>query len=52
MDPVVVISLAVGVAVVIGYVLVVRVFFRESKALDRHIDFSKMKKWEDEENAD
>lgn len=52
MDPVVVVALAVGLAVVIAYVVVVRVFFRDSKALDRKIDYGKMKKWQDEEEAD
>jgi low affinity Fe/Cu permease len=46
-----IVFIAVGVAlvVVIGYLLVMRIFFRESAALDKKIDHSKMKKWEDEE---
>ena len=44
------IALGVALAVVVGYVLVMRVFFRESKELDRHIDHSKMKKWEDDDD--
>ena len=43
------ISVAVALVAVIGYVLVMRVFFRESNELDKKIDFSKMKKWEDDE---
>jgi hypothetical protein len=35
---------------VIGYLLVMRVFFRESKQLDRKIDYSKMKPWKDDED--
>ena len=43
------ISVVVAVIVVLGYVLVMRVFFRDSKELDKKIDFSKMKKWKDED---
>ena len=42
------IALVVGVLVVAGYLLVMRVFFRESKELDKKIDYAKMKKWEDD----
>ena len=43
--------IAVGVAlvVVVAYVLVMRVFFRESRDLDRKIDYSRMKEWKDED---
>jgi hypothetical protein len=34
---------------VAGYLLVMRVFFKESKALDQKIDYSKMKEWKDED---
>ena len=46
-----IVFIAVGVAliVVIGYLLVMRVFFRESAELDKHVDLSKMKKWKDED---
>ena len=44
-----IIALAVGVLVVLGYVLVMRVFFKESKELDKKIDFTKMKQWKDED---
>ena len=47
---VVMIALTVGLIVVAGYLLVMRVFFRESKALDRNIDYSKMKEWKDDED--
>ena len=46
---VVMIALAVGVLVVLGYLLVMRVFFKASEELDKHIDYAKMKKWQDEE---
>lgn len=44
-------AIAVGVAllVVIVYALVMRVFYRDSKELDRKIDYSKMKEWKDED---
>jgi hypothetical protein len=43
--------IAVGVAIVavVLYVLVMRIFFKESKELDRKIDYSKMKEWKDED---
>ena len=40
---------AVVVAIVAAYFIVMRVFFRESRELDRHIDYTKMKKWKDED---
>jgi low affinity Fe/Cu permease len=43
------ISVIVAVVAVIGYLLVMRVFFRDSKELDKNIDYSKMKQWKDEE---
>jgi low affinity Fe/Cu permease len=43
------ISVAVALVVVAGYLLVMRVFFRDSKALDKRIDYSKMKQWKDDE---
>ena len=46
---VVMISLAVAVVVVLGYLLVMRVFFKESKELDKKIDYGKMKEWKDED---
>ena len=44
-----IIALAVGVLVVLGYILVMRVFFKESKELDKKIDYAKMKEWKDED---
>ena len=44
------IALVVGVLVVAGYLPVMRVFFRDSKALDKNIDYSKMKEWKDDED--
>jgi low affinity Fe/Cu permease len=46
-----IVFIAVGVAllVVVGYMLVMRVFYRDSKQLDKSIEYSKMKEWKDEE---
>jgi len=50
MNQVVMIAVVVGVLVVVGYLLVMRVFFRESEQLDKKIDYSKMKEWKDDED--
>jgi len=42
-------AIAVAVAIVVGYLLVMRVFFKDSKELDKKIDYSKMKEWKDED---
>ncbi|HSS26374.1 MAG TPA: hypothetical protein VLJ84_04940 [Usitatibacter sp.] len=44
------ITLVAAVVVVAGYLLVMRVFFRDSKELDKKIDYSKMKEWKDDED--
>jgi hypothetical protein len=49
MNQAVMIALAVGIAVVAGYLLVMRVFFKESKELDKKVDLSKMKEWKDDD---
>ena len=49
MDSTVSTILVLAVVAVLGYLLVMRVFFRESRALDREIDPSKMKEWKDDE---
>ena len=49
MDRAVLVALLVGLVVVVAYVIVMRVFFRDSQALDRKIDFSKMREWKDED---
>ena len=41
---------AVVAVVVILYFVTMRVFFKESKELDKKIDPSKMKKWKDDED--
>ncbi|HUL95568.1 MAG TPA: hypothetical protein VLT89_06125 [Usitatibacter sp.] len=50
MSPTVTIAVAVAVFVVAGYLLVMRVFFKESQELDKKIDPAKMKKWKDDED--
>ena len=40
---------AIAVGLVLLYFLVMRLFFRESKELDKHIDYSKMKEWKDDD---
>jgi len=49
MNNVVFIALGVGLLVVVGYVLVIRVFFKESEELDKKVDLGKMKKWQDDD---
>ena len=49
MSQVVFIVVGVAVVLVVGYLLVMRVFFKESRALDKKIDYSKMKEWKDED---
>ena len=49
MSPIVMIAVAVALFVVAGYLLVMRVFFKESEELDKKIDYSKMKEWKDED---
>lgn len=43
------IALAVALVVVLVYALVMRVFFRDSRDLDKKIDYSKMREWKDED---
>jgi len=40
----------IGAILVIGYLLVMRVFFRNSRELDQHVDLTKMKVWKDDED--
>ncbi|HEX7606467.1 MAG TPA: DUF883 C-terminal domain-containing protein [Usitatibacter sp.] len=49
MDQAVMIGIAGAVALVVGYLLVMRVFFKDSKELDKKIDYAKMKEWKDED---
>ena len=49
MDTTLWVILAIGAAVAVLYVLVMRVFFRQSKEVDKHIDYSKMRPVKDDE---
>jgi hypothetical protein len=49
MDPKIVWIVAIAAGLAIGYLVVMRVFFKESKDLDKKIDYSKMKEWKDED---
>ena len=44
------IVLAVAVSLVLVYLLVMRVLYRESKDIDKHIDFSKIQPLKDDED--
>ena len=41
---------AIAAVIVILYFVTMRVFFKDSKALDKKIDYSKMKAWKDDED--
>ena len=43
------IALGVALFAVVGYVIVMRIFYRDSAQLDKSIDYSKMKEWKDED---
>ena len=40
----------IAAILVIGYLLVMRVFFRNSRSLDQQVDLSKMKVWKDDDD--
>ncbi|HEV8097375.1 MAG TPA: hypothetical protein VGP71_16730 [Burkholderiales bacterium] len=44
------ILLAVVVFVVLAYFVVMRVFFQRSREADKHVDFSKIRPWKDDED--
>jgi len=43
------IAIAIALGVVALYFLVMRVFYKEGKELDKKIDYSKVKPWKDED---
>ena len=49
MSPTVTWIVAIAVVLIVGYFVVMRVFFRESKELDKKIDYGKMKEWKDDD---
>jgi low affinity Fe/Cu permease len=44
------IALAVAIIAVVGYLLVMRVFIRQSRAADQQIDYSKIRPVKDDED--
>ena len=38
-----------AIVVVVVYLLVMRVFYRESREADKHIDYSKVRAWKDDD---
>jgi low affinity Fe/Cu permease len=44
------IALGVAVIVVVGYLLVMRVFYRQGRELDKQIDYTRIKKLKDDED--
>jgi low affinity Fe/Cu permease len=51
MNTTLMIALGVAVLLVLVYLLVMRVFFRQSRDLDKQIDYSKMNKIKDDDEA-
>ena len=49
MDPRIMIFAIVAAVLVLGYFIVMRVFYRDSKQLDKQIDPTKMKVWKDDD---
>ena len=46
------IALAVTVTVILGYVLCMRVLARDSREIDKQIDFSKIRPWTGDDGKD
>ena len=44
------IVIAIIAAVIVVYLLTMRVFFRQSREADKRIDFSKVREWKDDED--
>jgi len=44
------IVLGIMVAVILIYLVTMRVFFRQSRDADRKIDFSKVREWKDDDD--
>lgn len=50
MDPRIMMFAIVAAVLVLGYFVVMRVFYRDSKQLDKQVDLTKMKVWKDDED--
>lgn len=46
------IVMGAAAALMLLYLLVMRVFFRASREIDREIDYGKMRKWTDEDGKE
>jgi low affinity Fe/Cu permease len=44
------IALGIAAIVVVGYLLVMRLFYRRSRELDQQVDYTKIKKLKDDED--
>jgi hypothetical protein len=49
MDQQIMIFAILAAVLVLGYFVVMRVFYRDSKQLDKQVDLTKMKVWKDED---
>lgn len=45
-------ALAAAVVVALGYLQTMRVLFRQSRDLDKHIDYQALRPWKDEPGKD
>jgi hypothetical protein len=43
------IVIGAGIAIVVIYLVTMRVFFRQSRDADKKIDFSKVREWKDDD---
>jgi hypothetical protein len=50
MDQQIMMFAILAAVLVIGYFVVMRVFYRDSKQLDKQVDLTKMKVWKDDED--
>jgi len=46
------IGLVVAVVLALGYVLAMRVLYRQGREVDKQIDFTKIRPWRDEDGND
>lgn len=52
MSPALWIALGVAITVVVGYVLCMRVLARQSREIDKRVDYSKIRPWKDDDGKD
>lgn len=46
------VALGVAITVVLGYVLCMRVLARQSREIDKQVDYSRMRPWKDDDGRD